>query len=410
MVRLASVVLLCALLTRCGPAESPEASRSLRSGTWRLEMDLDGQKLPVLLDLQRDSAGFELVFRNGTERIVVRDVVLDHDSINVRMPLFDSEFKGVVVDDSTFSGYWYNYLKGPDYRISFSARAGVSERFPAHGVRSSLVNGAWRAVFSPGTPEAYPALGLFHQQADLITGTFGTETGDYRFLDGVVAEDSLLLSAFDGSHAFLFKAALRNDSLIGRYWSGVHWQEPWVAVRDDRFRLRDPDSLTFLKEGHDMVDFTFPTIDGGTISPSDQSNTGHVRMVQIMGSWCPNCVDETRLLDELYSQYHGLGLNVMAIAFEKQEDPTRAIQGLKRFRDELDVAYPIAYAGSASKENTSAQLPFLDHVMSYPTCIFIDKAGMVRRIRTGFYGPGTGDHYLHYKRNLEAFVVQLLAE
>jgi hypothetical protein len=48
--------------------------------------------------------------------------------------------------------------------------------------------------------------------------------------------------------------------------------------------------------------------------------------------------------------------------------------------------------------------------MSYPTCIFIDKAGMVRRIRTGFYGPGTGDHYLHYKRNLEAFVVQLLAE
>ena len=64
----------------------------------------------------------------------------------------------------------------------------------------------------------------------------------------------------------------------------------------------------------------------------------------------------------------------------------------------------------ASKENNSAQLPFLDHVMSYPTCIFIDKAGKVRRIRTGFYGPGTGEHYVNYKRNLDSFIQQLLAE
>jgi thiol-disulfide isomerase/thioredoxin len=410
MVRLASVLLLSALLYRCGLATSPGSSGSLRCGTWRLEMDLHGQVLPVLFDLQRDSAGHVLVFRNGSERIVVRDVVMARDSIKVRMPLFDSEFKGIIVSDSAFAGYWFNYLKGPDYRIPFSAIAGASERFPVHGSRPSSVNGAWRTVFSPGTMDTYPALGLFHQQAGQVTGTFGTETGDYRFLDGVVADDSLLLSAFDGSHAFLFKAAVRNDSLIGRYWSGVHWQEPWVAVRDDRFHLRDPDSLTFLKEGHDMVDFTFPTIDSGTISPSDQTNAGHVRLVQIMGSWCPNCVDETRLLDELYSQYHDQGLNVMAIAFEKQDDPAKAIQGLRRFRDQLDVKYPIAYAGSVSKENTSVQLPFLDHVMSYPTCIFIDKAGKVRRIRTGFYGPGTGEHYLHYKRNLEDFVAQLLAE
>ncbi|MBK9539134.1 MAG: hypothetical protein IPO12_10410 [Flavobacteriales bacterium] len=74
--------------------------------------------------------------------------------------------------------------------------------------------------------------------------------------------DSLKLSCFDGSHAFLFKAVLRNDSLLGRYWSGTHWQEPWLAVRNPTFHLRDPDSLTFLKEGYDMVDFSFPSIDG----------------------------------------------------------------------------------------------------------------------------------------------------
>jgi len=410
MVRFSSLFLLLALLFRCGSASVPANSESLRTGPWRMALDLHGQELPFLFDLQREGGDYALVLHNGQERITVKDIVLSRDSIKIRMPLFDSEFRGVFHNDSSFSGHWYNYLKGPDYRVPFQATAGGSPRFARAVDRSTQLDGQWRSQFSPGTADAYPALGLFHQDKGLITGTFGTETGDYRFLEGAVVGDSLKLSAFDGSHAFLFKAVLRNDSLIGQYWSGIHWQEPWVAVRDEDFRLRDPDSLTFLREGHDMVDFSFPTIDGGVVTSSDQAHAGHVRMVQIMGSWCPNCVDETLLLDELYAKYNAQGLSVVAIAFEKQVDPDKAIGALKRVRDELDVEYPIAYAGLASKENTSAQLPFLEHVMSYPTCIFIDKAGKVRRIRTGFYGPGTGEHYLNYKRNLEAFIEQLLAE
>jgi len=49
-------------------------------------------------------------------------------------------------------------------------------------------------------------------------------------------------------------------------------------------------------------------------------------------------------------------------------------------------------------------------VMSYPTCIMIDRNGKVRRIRTGIYGPSTGEHYTKYKRSLEGFVEELLAE
>jgi thiol-disulfide isomerase/thioredoxin len=146
------------------------------------------------------------------------------------------------------------------------------------------------------------------------------------------------------------------------------------------------------------------------VSPKDSAHAGKVLMVQVMGSWCPNCVDETRLLDEMYAEYRDRGLGVIAVAFEKYEDPAKAVAQLKRFRDNLDVRYDIVYAGRASKEEASAKLPFLDHVMSYPTCIFIDRRGMVRRIRTGFYGPGTGPHYANYERNLRSFLEQLLAE
>lgn len=405
-----TVSFLVALLVQSCAQPAGEHTTALRTGPWRMELDLNGQALPFLFDLSLQDHSWTALIHNGEEKITVTDIVQHGDSFTMRMPLYDSEFKGMIRSDSVVTGHWYNYLKGPDYRIPFRARAGAAERFDHDRAAEGTIDGKWEVHFSPGTPDSYDALGLFHQRGAIVTGTFGTETGDYRFLEGALMGDSLFLSCFDGSHAFLFKARMFGDSLTGRYWSGIHWQEPWRAVRNEHFALRDPDSLTFLREGYEMVDFTFPDLDGDPISPLDSAHAGKVLMVQIMGSWCPNCVDETLLLDEMYARYHDQGLGVIAVAFEKNEDPVRAVEQLRTFKDRLNIKYDVVYAGRASKEEASRKLPFLDHVMSYPTCIFIDRSGRVRRIRTGFYGPGTGEHYVNYKRNLENFLVQLLDE
>lgn len=383
-----------------------------RQGVWRMELDLNGPRLPFTFELAKtDSTAWTMHVHNSAEDIAVTDVELRGDTIHMRMPLFDSEFKGVVVNDSTITGRWHNYLKGPEYSIPFHAVAGKKARFPGASEASANITGAWRTHFSAGTPDAYNAIGDFRQDdTGMVSGTFMTETGDYRYLEGVMHGDSLLLSCFDGSHAFLFQAVLRGDSLHGRYMSGVHWQEPWVAVRDANYELRDPDSLTTLREGYSMVDFRFPDLEGNMIARSDAAFSGKPMMVQIMGSWCPNCVDEARLLNEVYGKYHDRGLEILAIAFEKYEDPDQAIGALTRFKKTLGVQYPVLYGGAASKEVAGRKLPFLDHLMSYPTCIFIDRNGVVRRIRTGFYGPGTGEHYEHYKQNLDVFIETLLAE
>jgi thiol-disulfide isomerase/thioredoxin len=366
--------------------------------------------LPFLFDLLHDSSGWTMLVHNAEEKILVKDVTLRGDSMRMRMPLFDSEFVGVVKSDSLIEGFWHNYLKGPDYRIPFKAIAGQQARFTGAVDEKLNIEGDWEAHFSAGTADAYPALGLFKSKNGKATGTFCTETGDYRFLEGKTVGDSLYLSCFDGSHAFLFEATLDGDTMRGRYWSGNHWQEPFVAWRNPGFELRNPDSLTVLKEGYHMADFRFPGLDGKMVSPMDARFKGHVLMVQVMGSWCPNCVDETLLLDSMYAEYHAKGLDVIAIAFERYENQVLAIEALKRFRDRLNVKYDILYAGAASKDVASAKLPFLDHVMSYPTCIFIDRKGEVRRIRTGFYGPSTGEHYSAYSRNLRTYLEGLLAE
>jgi thiol-disulfide isomerase/thioredoxin len=399
------------LLAGCTNSTAPAGEElQLEQGPWLLQLDLGEVCLPVTFEHVRTNDTSHVVVHNGLERITVDDIERRGDSLFVRMPLFDSQFMARIVDATTLEGYWYNYLRGTDYRIPFMAKAGMRERFTTANGAPGQVAGNWRTRFDHLSEKAYDALGLFQQDGHRVTGTFGTETGDYRYLDGVMRGDSLFLSSFDGSHAFLFHAALRNDSLRGRFWSGNHWEVPWVAVRDPHFQLRDPDSLTTLREGYDMVGFSFPGIDGDTVDTNDPHLAGKVVVVQVMGSWCPNCVDETRLLNEFHASMHGDGLEVIALAFEKYPDPERAMEALRQFRDKLQVPYAIAYAGLANKETAVQQLPFLDHILSFPTSIFIDRQGKVRRIRTGFYGPGTGEHYINYKRNLERFLQQLLAE
>lgn len=407
--RAAAATVFIALI---GCTNQPRVAPEPRTGEWRMVLDLGEQSLPFQFDLQRnDSSAWIAHIRNASETITVHDIELRGDTFLMRMPLFDSEFKGVVLNDSTITGQWHNYLKGPEYRIPFLAQAGKRPRFDTSSRTERAFAGTWEVHFSKGTADAYDAIGIFNQSQDgLLTGTFLTETGDYRFLEGSVDRDSLRLSCFDGSHAFLFKGALQGDSIVGGFWSGSHWTEPWVAIRNPDFHLRDPDSLTFLKEGHDMAEVAFPDLQGHMISTRDERYKGKVLMLQVMGSWCPNCVDETILLKELHHTYGDQGLEVLALAFEKYDDEAKAIAGLQRFKRTMGVEYPIIYGGSAAKENASAKLPFLDHVMSYPTCIFVDRNGKVRRIRTGFYGPSTGEHYTNYTRGLRTFIEQLLQE
>jgi len=55
-------------------------------------------------------------------------------------------------------------------------------------------------------------------------------------------------------------------------------------------------------------------------------------------------------------------------------------------------------------------LPALSAVLAFPTTIFIDRAGQVRQIHTGFVGPGTGEHYVNLQNNFTEITTSLLAE
>jgi thiol-disulfide isomerase/thioredoxin len=298
-----------------------------------------------------------------------------------------------------------------NYSIPFVARHGQDHRFTTLRKEPKLdLTGKWETTFEIGTEDEYKAIGEFQQNGNKLTGTFLTETGDYRFLEGTVQENKMYLSVFDGSHAFLFEAKItEEETLIGSFRSGTHYRTTWEAKRNPDFKLKDEGELTFLNEGYDKVNFSFPNTKGEMVSLDDDRYQGKVKIVNIFGTWCPNCRDEAKFLKEYLDTHPNNDLEVISLAFEKRKTEEEAFAAIERFRTNLGVNYEILYAGYYNKKQAAEALPMLNHILSYPTMIIIDKNDQVRRIHTGFSGPATSK-YATFKEEFDTLVQEILRE
>jgi thiol-disulfide isomerase/thioredoxin len=387
-------------------AQNENNSMKLKEGTWRAVLKIkEDIELPYNFQITKNA---ELIIQNAEEKIVVKDIVYNGSNVSIYFPVF-STYVEAVIKDNNLEGYWINPEK-KDYKIPFFAQHGRNERFAA-AEKTALadVNGKWEVTFSPGTENAYKAIGLFKQQSNKVTGTFLTETGDYRFLEGQMEEGSLKLSCFDAAHAFLFTANVKKDSIFnGIFYSGKHWNESWVAVRNDNFVLSDSDTLTYLTKGYEKLDFNFPDEKGIITSLSDSDYKNKAIIVQIMGSWCPNCMDESVYLSEVYSKYKSKGLEIIAIDYEIRNDFEVFKRNVARMKEDLGINYKIVFGGTSKKSEAAKTLPMLNHIMSYPTTIFIDRKGKIKKIQTGFNGPGTGKIYEDYKKSTNKLIEKIL--
>lgn len=378
-------------------------------GNWHFSLNIGEELLPFSAEITNEEGRLHFYAVNGDERIRADEFEVVDDSVFIRLPIFNTALIGKL-QDGEIRGNYFDYSRKDNYHIPFVAKMNVTSRFPLRAEPTVEVTGKWRVQFSPGSDSEYSAIGEFEQQGNRAFGTFLTTTGDYRYLEGNVVGDSLMLSCFDGSHVFLFKAKISGNEIEGDFWSGNHWQENWSGERDEDFELPDPNTLTFLKPGYSKVSFSFPNLEGETISLDDSRFENKVVVIQLMGSWCPNCMDETAYLVSLYQKFNGQGLEVISLAFEKSDNQETNLHSLRRLQEHFDVPYEILLAGKASKKEAAQKLPMLNHVLSFPTTIFIDREGKVRRIHTGFSGPGTGEYYHEFVEETDRFVTQLLIE
>ncbi|HUH33245.1 MAG TPA: TlpA disulfide reductase family protein [Daejeonella sp.] len=388
---------------------------NFKAGTWRATLKTAvGAEIPFNFEVV-DSADQKLIYIiNGAERFKVNEITLTDDSVLIQMPLFDSEIHAAI-KGKNLSGRWVKHLADSNVTMSFQASPDASWRFFNTQVDTKLdVNGRWSTTFlGKDKKDTTLAIGEFKQNGTKLSGTFLTTTGDYRFLEGTVSNDKLYLSCFDGSNAYLFTGKIINDSTIvdGTFYSGLSSVESWSARKDDQAILPDAYSLTALKPGYDKIDFSFPDLEGKKVSLSDPKFENKVVIIQFFGSWCPNCMDETAYLAPFYKKYKDRGVEVVGLAYERTTDFERSKKNVERMKNRFDVTYDMLITGyTKDKEEVAKSLPMLTKFVAFPTTVILDKAGKVRKIHTGFNGPGTGEHYTKFVKEFEENIDGLLEE
>ncbi|HEX7029483.1 MAG TPA: TlpA disulfide reductase family protein [Gammaproteobacteria bacterium] len=383
-------------LTTAETATGKDDQRLLPAGAWRGVIEIQGQELPFQMEVLYPSslATPDVVFINGEERVEVEEVHVSDDRVAMVLPAFNTRIDARY-QDGKLSGTLTKINTGAvEQKMPVTMTPGEHYRFfPMLEPAGVDLSGKWRVQFREPDGGNYPAIGEFRQVGSQVFGTFLTPMSDYRYLAGAVRDGRLYLSAWDGFHVFLFEAEIRDDgTLKGDFWSGPSYHETWTAHRDPDAKLPDMDTQTYLKEGVERFDFTFPDLEGEMVSLSDPRFEDKVVVVQIAGSWCPNCADETRFLAPWYRENRDRGVEVVALMFEHFGDFDKAAKQVRIWRGKYGVEYPTLIAGTSEKQNVADALPQLNTFMAFPTTIFVGRDGEVARIHTGFNGPATDRH------------------
>ena len=332
--------------------------------------------------------GKDITIYNGGEDIVLS--LIDDSTFSV--PVFSGSLVGAWREDGVFCGGWTASLRSPDYFIPLEIVPSKSGE---------------ECNETPSEFNYKTTCGILVAQefCDSIVGTILTPTGDYRYLSGTIDARELKLGTFDGAHLFSFEADVVGDSLVnGWFKSGTHFSESWGGVKTNKVapdwsssqepNLNKPVSFRALN-----LDSIEVEVDLSCLKDSGKK----LLVVDVLGTWCPNCYDEVRLLKEMSNKYPEVMF--ASVAFERL-DTVKTLERLSQFKANLELDWEVYYGGKASKALADSVLPFLGGVKSFPTTAFIPLEGQIK-VHTGFSGPATKEYENEvdfYTSTIESFL------
>jgi thiol-disulfide isomerase/thioredoxin len=379
-------------------------SGSVFSQSHLIVFKVEDKSIPCRIDLLNESR-WEVV--NGVERIPI-DIKWGKDStFTSSLPLFSTYFEGKK-EKGIVTGEWVDPTRTGDYRIPFQI---VKNKIREFDTKVHIpVHLKYKIVFEDDSVPAILNMDIVKEEF-VVFGTVLTETGDYRYLQGEPLENNqFYLSAFDGTHLFYLAGQLVDNKIEGVFMSGKHYMAKFKGEADATFELRKADELTWMKNPKDVLKLKLDADAKTERSFGEKDWKGKVTLVQIMGTWCPNCTDESRFVKSMYEKYHAQGLQVVPVSFERGSDKQVAFTRINSQAKQMALPYSVYLGSGADSPQKAAAIVFsqLNHVMSFPTLILIGKDGLVKKVWTGFYGPGTGVHYVEHTAEIEDAVLRLL--
>lgn len=427
------ILLLLVMLSSCVEPIN-KSYEQLPPGIWRGVLVLDqksqlpatdeevtfktdhGGELPFNFEVKYDAnENMTIHVMNGEEVVDVSDIVYNRDRATAKDTLrfdftvFDT-YITAIYEENIMEGHWHVPYRGT-YSIPFKAYHGQSHRFSTDNETPVTdLSGSWDAVFEVGSEYEYPAVGEFKQEGNELRGTFMTETGDYRFLEGTIQGNKMFLSCFEGAHAFLFEGKVLDDgSITGIFRSGKHYTTAWTAKRNDNAKIGDAFQLTKVNDPDKPLNFTFKDLEGNNVSLSDKKYDNKIKLIKVSGTWCPNCKDEMEYLLDYFKTNPNNDVAVIEVNFERYKDEAKNIAQLRRYKEKMNIPFDVLYGGTSSKKVASEKFPQLSKIISYPTLLFVDRNNKIRKVYTGFTGPATSG-FEKFDSDFKRILAQLINE
>lgn len=390
-------------------------SKFIKEGSWRGTFKVNEVQVPFNFEVKgKDAEHATFTLLNGSRRDDFHVKQLSEDSVFIKMNTYDAALVAKIHEDGSLSGVYKSLV--PNFRgnfLPFTAEYGKTYRFvePSKEQKANHnLSGKWAIKISSKEPVA-DQVAIFEQKGNKLKGVFLKVTGDTRELEGIVQGDEFTLTGFSGPSPWLIRGKINPDkSISGEVGLGIYNNVKFEGVKDSKAELPDPYVLTYLKPGYEKLDFKLPDLNGKLVSLSDEKYKGKVVIVEIIGTWCPNCTDQTQFLSPWYKANKDRGVEAVAVGFEQKDDLEYAKYTLGKLRDKYDIQYDILFGGIADKKVASEKFEALNKMIAFPTTIIIGRDGKVKQIYTGYTGEVTGKYFKKYAKKWNKDLDKLINE
>ena len=394
---------IAALLLSTAALASLHAQGPALAGRWDAIVVANGVDVPFPFEIEGEDATLKGSFLNGERRITSTSARLDNGVLVFSFDQYASKLQAKV-EDGKLSGEYRRARGGP---LPFRAERASTGRSAA--VKAPSIAGTWVVTAKSNKGEIAWRFIAKQSGAD-VSATILRVDGDTGTLSGAYRDGRFVLGHFSGARPLRLEVTPQEDGSLRLSQNG---QAPLTAVRDNAPRAKeigaptDPSRHTSVKDPGEPFRFSFPDLQGKTVSHTDPKFAGKVVLVNISGSWCPNCHDEAPFLSSLYRKYRAHGLEIVSLSFEEADqlsNPTR----LKAFIATYGIEYTVLLSGEP--EQLAEKLPQAVNLNAFPTTFILGRDGRVRGVHAGFPSPGSGEFYRKAEREITGQVERLLAE
>jgi peroxiredoxin len=394
-----ATMVLVALAAVTLPARQPAAL----AGQWDAVVVSGKVDVPFAFEITGTGADLRGSFFNGERRITSTAALVDGATVTFRFDQYASRLE-LRQGDQGLSGA-YHRARGEPLPVRAS-RAKATQTAAAPG---PPIEGTWIVQAKSNKGETAWRF-IAKESRGRVEATILRVDGDTGTLTGAWAGDRYVLSHFSGARPLRLEVTPQADGSLSLSQNG---QPALVAARANAARAADigvptdPGLHTRMKDPSEAFRFSFPDLDGRIVSHTDERFRGKVVLVNISGSWCPNCHDEAPFLSSLYRQYRAKGLEIVTLSFEEGDQRANPVR-LRAFNKTYGIEHTVLVPGEPDSLND--KVPQAENLNAFPTTFILGRDGRVRAIHAGFPSPGSGEFYAKAEREVTELVDRLLAE